>query len=73
MNLSAWWLILYYPILFAVLYGGNRLSNRYPEGSPERNRTDLGLGCAFLAMPFAPVIVFAVWFVSKCPTYNDFV
>jgi hypothetical protein len=63
-TLSEWWIILYYPVIFAVICGGKRFTDRYPEKSPQRNRAEMALGCAFLAMPSAPLIVFAVWFVS---------
>jgi hypothetical protein len=64
-TLSAWWIILYYPVIFAVIFGGKRFTDRYPENSPQRNRAEMALGCAFLAMPSAPLILFAVWFVSN--------
>lgn len=59
----AWWFVLYYPIIFAVMFGGKRFTDRYPENSPQRNRAEMAFGCAFLVMPSAPLIVFAAWFV----------
>jgi hypothetical protein len=64
-----WWIILYYPVIFAVTFGSKRLTDRYPEGSPQRSRAESALGCMVIAMPSAPVIVGAVWFVSK--TWSD--
>jgi hypothetical protein len=64
-TLSAWWFILYYPVIFAVIFGGKRFTDRHRENSPQRNRAEMALGCALLAMPSAPLIVFAVWFVSS--------
>lgn len=62
-TLWLWWIILYYPIIFAVMFGAKRVTDRYPENSPQRARADLALGCAVLGMPSAPLIVGAVWFV----------
>jgi hypothetical protein len=53
-----WWLILYYPIIGALIFLGHRAEKRFPPNSNARNRTDLALGCAVLAMPGAPLIFF---------------
>jgi len=52
----AWWIILYYSLGFAVLFLGTRLDKRYPAGSVQRNRAELALCCAWLALPTAPLI-----------------
>jgi hypothetical protein len=64
-----WWIILYYLVIFAVIFGGKRLADRYPENSSQRGRAEMALGCAFMAMPTAPLIVGAVWVVSN--TWTD--
>jgi hypothetical protein len=60
-----WWMLLYYPVMFAVIFAGKNFTDRYPENSPQRSRAEMALGCALLAMPSAPAVVFAVWFVSN--------
>jgi hypothetical protein len=52
-----WWLILYYPVIFAIIFIGKRIESRYPQDSVERNRMDMALGCAFMSMPSMPLIV----------------
>jgi hypothetical protein len=66
--MTAWWLILYYPTIFALLALGARLDKRYPAGSIQRNRADIALGCAFLALPGLPLII-AVSIIMRNP--ND--
>jgi hypothetical protein len=64
-----WWIILYYPIIFAVMFGSKRVTDRFPESSPQRNRAEMAMGCAVLALPSAPIIVGAVWFVYNTSSH----
>jgi hypothetical protein len=59
-----WWLVLYYPIMLVLLLVGGRLDKRFAPGSVGRNRGDLALGCAILALPAAPIILGVGWVVA---------
>ena len=68
-TLWGWWIVLYYPVIFAVAFGSKMAAARYPENSPQRNRANMALGCAVIGMPSAPLIVFAVWFFLNAWSY----
>ena len=65
---GAWWLILYWPIMGAVIFLGNRLDKRYAAGSVRRERADMALGCAILAMPGVPLVLGVGWIFVHNPT-----
>ena len=48
-----WWMILYYPVLFLLLYVGNR-SDRL-RGKSERR--DKALGCIFMCLVVGPLAI----------------
>jgi hypothetical protein len=56
-RILSWWMILYWPIMGLLIFLGTRLEKRYPAGSVQRNRIELVLGGAILAMPGLPLII----------------
>jgi hypothetical protein len=64
-----WWLVLYWPIMGGLFLLGRQAEKRYSPGSKERNRADLALGFALIAMPSAPLIIFIGMLVFRSP--ND--
>jgi hypothetical protein len=65
---AALWFILYWPIMGALIFVGNRLDKRYAAGSVQRERADMALGCAILAMPGVPLVWAVGWIFMHNPT-----
>jgi hypothetical protein len=59
---------LYWPIMGVLILLGNRLDKRYAPGSVQRERADLALGCAIMAMPGVPAILVVCWIFIHNPT-----
>jgi hypothetical protein len=59
-----WWIILYYPAIFLIIWIGKQVEKKYPTGSVERNRSEMALGCALLSLPGMPAII-GVGYVIK--------
>ena len=49
--------VLYYPVIAAVILVGMRIENRYRPNSAERQRTEVGVGCAFLSITAMPIVL----------------
>jgi hypothetical protein len=62
-----WWLVLYYPTVALLLLIGNKVADRYPNGSVVRDRTEMALGCGILALPGAPLILFIGSLIVRNP------
>jgi len=52
-----WWIVLYYPIIFAIMFIGYCLEKRYAPDSVERKRAEMGLGCGLILLPSLPLII----------------
>jgi hypothetical protein len=53
----AWWVILYYPLIFLLLLVGRRLDKRFVADPSKRRKADTALGCAFFALLWAGFII----------------
>jgi hypothetical protein len=60
-----WWIILYWPVMFALLAVGKYTEKRYPEGSDARRRADTAGGCILIAMPSAPLVLLVGWLIVE--------
>jgi hypothetical protein len=47
-----------------LIFLANRVEKRYRPNSAQRNRAELALGCAILALPGLPAILVFGWFGS---------
>ena len=59
---------MYWPIMGAVIFLGNRLDKRFAPGSVQREWADLALGCAVMAMPGVPAVLAVGWLIVHNPT-----
>jgi hypothetical protein len=48
----AWWIALYYPAIFLLMYVGNRLDKKRGES----RRRDQALGCLFMGLVLFPIV-----------------
>jgi hypothetical protein len=50
-----------------LIFIGNKVVDRYPNGSVVRDRAEMALGCSILALPGVPLILFIGLLIVRNP------